>query len=205
MILWHDNIVNSNVNYDDDIISKIVGNENYHDIPLDLHTTYQRDDAPDGILVDFYGDVISRFMTDLGLYHRSRYDFNLWTQIYTGNNNSKHPVHDHFGHGVLLSWVHFIRPPEQDCFCFVDSLGNQTFPKTQRENDFIVFPSFILHQATPFESDEDRVIVAGNITIKTYEQVDYKWTRVSNFTQLANDTSVYQAQTVPVVELVENP
>ena len=48
----------------------------------------------------------------------------------------------------------------------------------------------------PFESDEDRVIIAGNITIKTYEQIDNEWTRVSNFTKLANDTSVYQAQTL---------
>ena len=79
---------------------------------------------------------------------------------------------------------------------FVDSNGNQTFPKTQRQNDFIVFPSFILHQAVPFESDENRAIIAGNITLKTYEQIEHEWTRVSNFTKLDNDTSVYQAQTL---------
>ena len=195
MILWHDNIINSNIDYDD-IISKIVDNDNYYSAPLDLHTTYQMDDAPDSIVADFYGDVISRFMTDLGLYHRCRYNFGWWTQIYSGNNNSTHPPHDHFDHGVILSWIHFVKPPKQDCFCFVDSNGNQTFPKTQRQNDFIVFPSFILHQAVPFESDEDRVIIAGNITVKTYEQIDNEWTRVSNFTKLANDTSVYQAQTL---------
>ena len=52
MILWHDNIINSNIDYDD-IISKIVDNDNYYSAPLDLHTTYQMDD-----IINCYLDVL---------------------------------------------------------------------------------------------------------------------------------------------------
>ena len=126
--------------------------DKYYDKPLDIHTTYRKDNAPDLILIDFYTTVVAKFMSDLGIYHRSEYQFDLWTQVYSGNNISRHLEHDHFANDVILSWVHFLKSPEQDCFCFSDSNGNEIFPKTQRQNEFIVYPSWALHKSVQFIS-----------------------------------------------------
>lgn len=194
MIIWQDNIVNTTLDFDKFISEVKI--DKYYDKHLDVHTTYLRDGAPDMQLVPFYSGVISKFMTDLGIYHRSEYQFNLWTQIYSGNNISKHNEHDHFASDVILSWVHFLKPPEQDCFCFIDSNNKEIYPKVQRQNDFIVFPSWVLHKAVSFVSDEIRVIVAGNITLKQLHQKDRKRTMIRDFNVLGNSTVVYQTHYV---------
>ena len=126
MILWHDNVVNSNLDYED-LVSKIMIDKYYVD-NLDIHTTYQHgNSSPDNILIPFYSGVMEQLMSDLGLYHRSQYLFNIWTQIYSGNNNSAHNAHCHFSETNILSWVHFIKPPEKNCFCFIDSWEKNIF------------------------------------------------------------------------------
>ena len=195
MIIWHDNIVNTTLDFDKFVSEVRV--DKYYDKILDVHTTYLKDGAPDMQLVPFYSTVIAQFMTELGIYHRSEYQFNLWTQVYSGNNISRHREHDHFASDVVLSWVHFLKPPEQDCFCFIDSNDNEIFPEVQKKNDFIVFPSWALHKAIPFTSDENRVIVAGNITLKQLHQKDREQTMVRDFNVLGNATTVYQTYYVP--------
>jgi|TARA_R100000030_G_C3212310_1_gene113697 hypothetical protein len=196
MILWHDNIVNSNLDYEN-LVSKIVVDE-YYEKRSDMHTTYLKDGSPDMILEDFYKDVIKKFMLDLGLYHRSQYLIDFWTQVYSGNNKSSHNKHDHFQSDVILSWVHFLKPPKQKCFCFIDSNGNETFPETQKQNDFIVFPSWAVHRATPFISDENRVIVSGNVILDSIQseilqsEIGENAVRLDSYTRLQNLTTVCQ-------------
>ena len=162
MIIWKDNIVNANLDLDK-FISEI-SVDIYYDEKNNHHTTYGKSGAPDMQLAEFYANVIERFMIELGIYHRCKYSFNMWSQVYSGNNISNHSIHDHYASDVFLSWCHFLQLPEQDCFCFIDSNKNKLFPE-QRSNDLIVFPSWALHKVIPFISDKCRVIVAGNITL----------------------------------------
>ena len=124
---------------------------------------------PDHITVPFYKELISRVMLDLGLEFNSLYEFKLWTQVYEGNGVHHHGAHNHWRGGCILSWVHFLEPAEKDCFCFLDSNMEPTFPKQQRKNDIIFFPSWQLHQVLPFRGDKRRVIVAGNVELTTHE------------------------------------
>ena len=67
---------------------------------------------------------------------------------------------------ALLSWVHFLKVPEQKCFKFTDSEGNNSFyPDEQNSGDIIYFPSWAYHEIDPNRSDDLRVVIAGNITV----------------------------------------
>ncbi len=162
MIIWRNNIVNATLDLDK-LISEVSVDE-YYEKNIDIYTTYNHYDAPDMQLAEFYATVVQRFMMELGIYHRCKYQFNMWTQVYSGNNISRQRCHDHYASDVFLSWVHFLKPANQDCFCFVDSENNESFP-IQGKNDFIVFPSWALHKVISFNSNQSRVIVAGNITL----------------------------------------
>lgn len=169
MLLWKSNL---DLNIDADALAEKVCVDDYFNSD-GFHTTFYKppeESRADYYLLDTYKDVIEKMTKDLGLYHRTQYQYQFWTQVYPGDNITHHVAHDHFSGNEILSWVHFIKPAEKDCFCFLDSDGNPTFPKEQRKNDFIVFPSWALHKILPFRSDEKRIVVAGNVALKTIAQ-----------------------------------
>lgn len=151
---------------------------------------------PDSICCSFYEQVFSRVMTDMGLEDKSRYNYTLWTQVYDSGEQHNHGYHNHYRGGCILSWVHFIEPAEEDCFCFLDSNRNRIFPKQQRKNDIIFFPSWAIHEVIPFDGKERRGVVAGNI------EIDYLRVHVERVvSHLAGGLDIIQM--LPMTPIVE--
>ena len=70
---------------------------------------------------------------------------------------------------TIISWVHFIDVPKQKLFRFTDTTGNFFVPEEQNEGDIICFPSWVWHEVLPNNSNERRVVLAGNITVTHYD------------------------------------
>ena len=126
---------------------------------------------PEIIWNDVYGLIIADLLTDVGVYKTSQYSYNYWSQYYT--RNGSHYIHNHFNTANTLSFVHFLKVTDTPLFRFTN-LENEYFtPPKQNEGDFLCFPSWVWHEVIPNESDQERLIVAGNIQIKEmfeYEQ-----------------------------------
>lgn len=162
-ILWKSNFKFSNKKVED--ISTFLNNNN---ILSSCYTTYNTDIVYDGI-VEFYSTIHETLMKKLGLYHRSKYEWHFWMQMYN-NSTDGHLDHDHFSGREFLSWVHFIKTPNQKCFYFVDSEGNKVYPDTQNDGDFICFPSWVYHGVDKVVEDNiNRIVSAGNISICSLE------------------------------------
>jgi len=122
------------------------------------------------VLIDYYSIIQKKIMKDLGLFHRAKYHWDFWIQMYN-NQTDGHGDHDHFDANTIISWVHFIQAPNQKCFYFIDSDNNKTYPDHQSSGDMIVFPSWMFHGVDKvIEDNFDRLIVAGNISITYLEQ-----------------------------------
>ena len=162
MILWKKNYKLDSILIDD-LIFKLLDNDRSFDTNKKFHTSYFLDygDKPENILHRKYKKICNNISKDLGLNHRASLAFNTWMQIYTNESKLFLP-HDHFSGNELLSWVHFVKEPEEKCFCFLDSRGNKTYPQVE-SGDLIVFPSWALHEASPPKSEGYRMIIAGNI------------------------------------------
>lgn len=169
-IIWRKNIPIPD-DYDvDDIRQKIIEHPDCYSKQLfcvgNLFSSYFIDDIhqrPDVVLKDFYHDVISEVVTDLGLLN-SKFGFNYWCQVYDGD----HAIHDHFDPITPLSFVHFI-DPIGEYFNFVDSNNNSYYPK-QEKGDFIVFPSWAAHRID-VSTGGQRIVVAGNLEFSKFNAV----------------------------------
>ena len=62
--------------------------------------------------------------------------------------------------------MHFLKPVDKNCFRFTD--GREIEIPRQEEGDLIVFPSYVSHQVVSHTSNENRVILAGNIDIQKH-------------------------------------
>tara|TARA_B100002019_G_scaffold100345_1_gene86460 strand:- start:285 stop:905 length:621 start_codon:yes stop_codon:yes gene_type:complete len=132
-----------------------------------LKTSYNRDPS-EFPLYPRYEKVFEKILKDLGLYDIVSYNAYLWGQLYDKDSKG-HGAHCHFTGSEILSWVHFLKIPEQRCFYFLTSGGNKIYPEHQSQNDMIVFPSWAIHGVDPLENpDEIRVVTAGNITFSSY-------------------------------------
>ena len=71
--------------------------------------------------------------------------------------------HNHYSHPKqMLSWVHFIKVPEQKCFYFCKD-GNKAYPVHQKSGDLLVFPSYLYHGVDERKKLEERFVIVGNI------------------------------------------
>ena len=162
MILWQ-----KNYKFDstlvDDLMFKLINDKRSFDINNKYHTSYflSSGDKPENILHRKYKKICTKVSKDLGLHHRASLTFATWMQVYT-NKSKLFAPHDHFSGNELLSWVHFLKEPGEQCFCFLDSEGNKTYPQVE-SGDLIVFPSWVWHEASPPKSEGYRMIIAGNI------------------------------------------
>ena len=170
MIVWkhHDKL-------SDEVILKIedIVKEHFYesDIPR-IYTTYFNKDCHQeyDVLNDYYSIIQEKMMKDLGLFHRTKYHWDFWIQMYN-NQTDGNVNHDHFDGDTIISWVHFIQAPDQKCFYFIDSDNNKTYPYDQSSGDIIAFPSWMFHGVDKvIEDNFDRLIVAGNISISYIEQ-----------------------------------
>jgi hypothetical protein len=162
-ILWKDNFKFSDSKVED--ISTFLNDKK---ILSSCYTTYNTDYLYDG-LVDFYSSIHNSFMNSLGLYHRSKYEWHFWMQMYNSSTDG-HLDHDHFSGREFISWVHFIRTPTQKCFYFLNSDGIKIYPETQNDGDFICFPSWVYHGVDKVvDNDVNRIVSAGNVSICSLE------------------------------------
>ena len=161
MILWR-----SNLTLDEHVLSDVITHTK--EVCLHENGVYTSffisniHDRPEVKFANQYNSIIEKACSDMGLLHRTSYSFTHWIQVY--GKGGVHDVHDHHLPQTLFSWVHFVRPTNVNCFHFIDSAGNKTYP-TQEPGDFIVFPSWAQHAVDPNETDDERVVIAGNVSM----------------------------------------
>jgi len=120
---------------------------------------------------DYYNDRVREILDHLGLLDRTVVNVIKWCQIYNKSLGGFHDTHTHFSGDELLSWVHFVRTPQdQKCFYFMVK-GERYYPDTQHTGDIIVFPPWALHGADPVDDDTDRIIVSANISCRQYKEL----------------------------------
>lgn len=127
-----------------------------------MYSTYfteDKFDRPEILFLDFYREVVSGMIQDLGLYE-SETSFDYWCQIYDGS----HGTHYHLTANIPLSFVHFIEPTDTKCFHFVGRNGNHLYPK-QDPGDIIAFTSWYPH-GTDESIGNERMVVAGNVVVE---------------------------------------
>jgi len=170
MIIWkhHDKLSNELILKIEDIVKEYFQENDIQQI----YTTYFNKDFNQqyDILNDYYSVIQEKMMKDLGLFHRTKYHWHFWIQMYN-NQTDGHSDHDHFDGNTIISWVHFIRASDQKCFYFIDSNNHKTYPDHQSSGDIICFPSWAPHGVDKVIKDNfDRLIIAGNIRISYIEQ-----------------------------------
>ena len=125
-------------------------------------------------LYDFYGEVIKEMMGQLGMWNRSKYHFELWTQRYNIGTTS-HDPHDHFSGCEIISFNHIIDATEKKCFYFQDDEENKIYPGKQDSGHFFAWPPWRVHGADKVtEPNVNRLIVAGNISLSEYYDLEDK-------------------------------
>ena len=88
-----------------------------------------------------------------------------WVQIYDEQAGGGHPVHDHWTPDCMISFVHFVKVPKQNCFYF--QAEEKIYPK-QDEGDIIFFPSWASHGVDPVVECNDRIVLAGNVSVGSF-------------------------------------
>ena len=132
---------------------------------------YCENDRPDIKYNDMYSKIVENITKNVGIYNNILYDYTYWTQMY--DNNMCHKPHNHAkldpNFVDIISWVHFVDVPEQKCFRFLDNDGNFLVPDEQSSGDIIVFPSWVWHEVLPNKSNEERIVISGNISVTYYD------------------------------------
>ena len=124
---------------------------------------------PDKIWRARYGEIVEEITKSIGIESTTRYIYEYWAQLYFKKN--KHHAHHHWRGPSTISFVHFIRPTDENCFKFIDNDGYDHPLPEQREGDIVCFQSYVWHRVAPLESGK-RFVVAGNIEI---EHQDRHW------------------------------
>ena len=93
------------------------------------------------------------------------FTFDCWGAVYRKGEYTK--KHSHWGN--LWSWCYYLEvPPDAPPFRFEDitEMGESepsSFDVYPKENDLLMFPSWVLHSVPKSESNSERIVVAGNI------------------------------------------
>ena len=123
-----------------------------------------------------YDQIVEDIVKNVGLYRMVKYEYQYWAQLYLQNH--KHTPHQHSRkiheeprkwEEVIMSWVHFLDVPKQKCFRFLDNDGNFLVPNEQSSGDLIVFPSWVWHEVLPNKSNQERIVISGNISVTYYD------------------------------------
>jgi len=166
MILW-----SSNELIYDELLYSMVDILKQHPLCYEKKSNYYSsyytppNERPEKKLKKFYNSIIDKASKKLTLYNRFEFENYFWMQLYTKNGGTMEP-HHHYNPTTIFSWVHFLKPTLNKCFYFINHNNEKTYPKEQNEGDFILFPSYLLHAVDVNTSEEDRIIIAGNIITK---------------------------------------
>ena len=128
-------------------------------------------------LQNIYGPVLRSILKKQGIYDCEQHDMilnfkQLWVQLYTKEfgdlSGMGCTLHNHYtGPQNLFSWVHFVDVPKEDCFYYRTKNGSEwgekVYPTPQRTGNIVLFPSWTWHGVDAVVSQDDRVVVAGNV------------------------------------------
>ena len=136
----------------------------YYDSQNNLHTTYEKSFVYN--FDNFYENRSSEIATEQTFANVSKIETFYWVQVY--GKDAVHSRHTHFitGKNAVISWVHFLRIPKKPCFRFTD--GRSWVEPYQNKGDFLVFPSYVQHEVLPHYENDNRIVVAGNISIEKH-------------------------------------
>ena len=168
MLIWNSNIKLPQ-NLHDEIINKIQKN---HINKEDFYTSFYKEYDKFMFLIPYYGEVIERIMKDLGMFEKSIYRYDLWVQMYNSETTTHEP-HQHFtDHNMypLMSFNHIIDASKEKCFYFLDDDNNKIYPDNQQSGDIFTWCPWLTHGVDKVkEPNTNRLIVAGNIMLESYE------------------------------------
>ena len=114
--------------------------------------------------LSIHAEAVARQMTKDPV---SMFTFDCWGAVYRKGEYTK--KHNHWGN--LWSWCYYLEvPPDAPPFRFEDitAMGESepsSFDVYPKENDLLVFPSWVSHSVPKSESNSERIMVAGNIQI----------------------------------------
>ena len=135
-------------------------------IPDNTHLTtffLEADKRPDKIWSRRYSKIMENLIKQLGVFTTTQYVYEYWSQLYF--KEGLHDVHHHQERAdySAISWVHFLRTPQEKCFVFLDQDGQKYIPEDQHDGDLIFFPSYLWHEVLPPRNNNKRLVVAGNL------------------------------------------
>ena len=145
----------------DNLEQSLLVEENQKD--YGLYTTYNTDNKHLSFLKDFYQNIVDEIAKQQSFFKFSKIKYEFWVQLY--KNTGQHKAHTHFGINLnsVISWVHFLKTPNKECFRFTDGT-NYLIPQ-QTEGDLLVFPSYCRHEVIQHNNNTNRIVVAGNIKL----------------------------------------
>ena len=88
----------------------------------------------------------------------------IWAQIYTKQLGKGIGAHHHYpDRGNLFSWIHFVDVPDEQCLYWEMEGGEKVYPPIQSSGKIIFFVPWVYHGVDPVQSQEERIVVAGNV------------------------------------------
>ena len=104
------------------------------------------------------GDIAIKFAQEASPSEVQLELYDIWGAVYKRGDFTKN--HDHWPH--TWSFSYYVKSDGTTPIIFPDSY-HSLYPKT---SDIILFPGILRHGVPIHESDEERIIVSGNIDIK---------------------------------------
>ena len=104
------------------------------------------------------GDIAIKFAQEASPSEVQLELYDIWGAVYKRGDFTKN--HDHWPHTWCFSY--YVKSDGTTPIIFPDS-PYSLYPKT---NDIVLFPGILRHGVPIHESDEERIIVSGNIDIK---------------------------------------
>ena len=104
------------------------------------------------------GDIAIKFVQEAFPYEIQLELYDIWGVVYKRGNFTR--IHDHWPH--LWSFSYYVKSDGTTPIIFPEG-RHYFYPKT---NDMILFPGILRHSVPIHESDEERIVVSGNINIK---------------------------------------
>lgn len=90
---------------------------------------------------------------------RYRYEIsNVWSAVYQKGHYTQ--THDHLP--FIISFVYFLKSNGSTPLIF----DNCDFKLNPKDDDLIIFPSYLFHSVPTHQDKEDRIVIAGNIEYK---------------------------------------
>ena len=119
-------------------------------------------------LLQIYSPIIKRELTEQRLFEADPsaiYSYqHIWAQIYTKQLGKGIAAHHHYPDpSNLFSWIHFVDVPDEDCLYWEMNSGKKIYPQPQRSGKLIFFIPWTWHGVDPVNSQEERIVVAGNV------------------------------------------